>query len=140
MHLPPKGDTVDLVNVEPYGVLGLPHGASFEEVRRAYRRLAQASHPDTNGPSGVDRFISVQSAYEAITRERQGAVYGPTGAAIVPRSVAVPDVVFSASPPPSPLPRVDLFATLAPISGRDAVEAYLRHTRIPPPALVDVCC
>jgi len=128
------------VNVEPYGVLGLPHGASLEEVRRAFRRLAQASHPDTNGPSGVDRFISVQGAYEAITRERQGAAYGPTGAAIVPRSAAVPDVVVTASPPPSPPLRVDLFESLTPISARAAVDAYLRQVRIAPSRLVDVCC
>lgn len=58
------------VTTEPYSVLGLPRGASLPEVRRAHRRLVQESHPDTNGPDGVDRFISVQSAYEAISRER----------------------------------------------------------------------
>lgn len=73
------GRTVWDVNLEPYTVLGLPRGASNTEVRRAYRRLAQESHPDTNGPSGVDRFISVKRAYEAISREKEGAAYGPTG-------------------------------------------------------------
>ena len=124
---------------EPYGVLGLPRDASFDEVRRAYRRLAVGSHPDTNGPSGLDRFISVQAAYHAIARERQGAAYGPTGAAIVLRSAAVPDVTHPTAPPPPPPPRVDLLEALMPIRADDAVAAYLRHVRIAPPRLVDVC-
>lgn len=32
-------------------MLGLPDGASQEEVRRAYRRLVMARHPDRLGPS-----------------------------------------------------------------------------------------
>lgn len=127
---------------EPYGVLGLPRDASFDEVRRAYRRLAVGSHPDTNGPSGLDRFISVQAAYNAIAGERQGAAYGPTGAAIVPRSAAVPDVTRPRSSPPSPPPpppRVDLLEALMPIRADDAIAAYLRQVRIAPPRLVDVC-
>lgn len=123
---------------EPYGVLGLPRDTSFNEVRRAYRRLALESHPDTNGPSGVDRFISVQTAYHAIARERQGAAYGPTGAAIVPRSAAVPDITDPMSPPPSPPLRVDLLATRMPTRADDAVAAYLRQVRIAPLPLVDV--
>ena len=124
---------------EPYGVLGLPRDTSFDEVRRAYRRLAVESHPDTNGPSGVDRFISVQTAYHAIAQERHGAAYGPTGAAIVPRSAAVPDVIHPTSPPPSPPLRVDLLETLMSTRADDCVAAYLRQVRIAPPRLVDVC-
>ena len=127
------------MTTEPYSVLGLPHDASLSEVRRAHRRLAQESHPDTNGPADVDRFISVQSAYEAITRERQGASYGPTGAAIVPRGAAVPgSVVQTMPPPPSPPLRVDLFGPLMQPSPDGVSEAYLRLQRIAPPALVDV--
>ena len=119
-------------------MLGLPRGASYPEVRQAYRRLAQESHPDTNGPSGVDRFISVQSAYEAISRGEQGATYGPTGAALVPRSAAVPDTVTVSPPPPPPPLRVDLLEPLQATPFADAVEAYLRLVRIAPPSLVDV--
>ena len=127
------------MTIEPYGVLGLPRNADYDEVRRAYRRLAAGSHPDTNGPSGVDRFISVQAAYDAISRERQGATYGPTGAAIVPRSAAVPVVTSPTAPPPSPPLRVDLLETLMPVSAGAVAEAYLRQLRLPPPRLVDVC-
>ena len=126
------------MSFEPYSVLGLPRGASDQEVRRAYRRLAAESHPDTNGPDGIDRFISVQTAYEAISREKQGSTYGPTGEALVPRGAAVPTVHATVlSPPPPPL-RVDLFDVLAPPSVTEALGAYWRQTRIAPPRLVDV--
>ena len=126
------------MTLEPYTVLGLPRSASYSEVRRAYRRLAQESQPDTNGPTGADRFISVRSAYEAISRDQRGAAYGPTGAALVPRSAAVPDPVTVSPPPPPPPARGDLFARLQETPLADAVEAYLRNLRLPPPVLVDV--
>jgi len=37
-----------LVNVDLYAVLGVPTGASVEQIRRAYRRLVSISHPDLN--------------------------------------------------------------------------------------------
>ena len=33
---------------DPYQVLGLERGASDEEVKKAYRRLAKKYHPDAN--------------------------------------------------------------------------------------------
>ncbi len=53
---------------EAYSALELRPGASFDEVRSSYRRLALATHPDRNpdDPEASSRFIVVQSAYEAI--------------------------------------------------------------------------
>lgn len=49
---------------DPYAVLQLPRTATFEEVRAAYRRLAQATHPDRNpSPDAAQRFIEVHSAW-----------------------------------------------------------------------------
>ena len=112
------------MTTEPYSVLGLTRDASYHEVRRAFRRLALESHPDTNGPEGVDRFISVQSAYEAITREKQGAVYGPAGTAIVPTGAG--------SPPPQPPAdvRIDLFDVLMPTDAKAAMKAYIRAQQL----------
>ena len=127
------------MNLEPYTVLGLPRGASNTEVRRAYRRLAQESHPDTNGPAGVDRFIRVQSAYEAISRERQGAAYGPMGSAVAPRSASVPGTGPSVPSPPPPSPtRVDLFDVLMPPSVDLALAAYRRLAEPAPAPVVDL--
>ena len=35
-------------------VLGLPEQATGEQILRAYRRLAKATHPDANGLSGPE--------------------------------------------------------------------------------------
>jgi hypothetical protein len=60
---------------DPYEVLEVPRGASDEEVRSAYRRLAQLHHPDHNGGSleAARRFEAIQSAYAEIVRRRRGS-------------------------------------------------------------------
>jgi hypothetical protein len=57
---------------DPYGVLGLPRGASQDEVKRAYRRLAKQHHPDATGGRTLARFLEIQAAYEQL-------VHGPVG-------------------------------------------------------------
>ena len=51
---------------DPYRTLGLVRGATLDEVKRAYRRLAKANHPDAAGPSALTRFLAIQAAYDAI--------------------------------------------------------------------------
>ncbi len=51
--------------MEPHRVLGVPVGASEEEIKRAYRALAKRFHPDARQGS-VARFLEVQDAYEAL--------------------------------------------------------------------------
>ena len=60
---------------DPYRVLGVPRKASDDEVRSAYRRLAQLHHPDHNGGSleAARRFEEVQDAYAEIVRRRRGS-------------------------------------------------------------------
>jgi len=64
---------------EHYKVLGISPSSSDEEVRRAYRELARQYHPDTVVSKGLPeefvdyahkRFKEIQSAYEAIKKER----------------------------------------------------------------------
>ncbi|HEV7603349.1 MAG TPA: DnaJ domain-containing protein [Candidatus Limnocylindrales bacterium] len=55
-------------DVDPYRTLGLARGASFDEVRLAYRRLAKANHPDSAGPAALPRFLAIQAAYELLSR------------------------------------------------------------------------
>src|SRR3990172_11107201 len=53
--------------IDPYLVLGLPAGASTAEVKRAYRRLAKANHPDSAGAAALPQFLEIQRAYETLT-------------------------------------------------------------------------
>jgi len=53
-------------NPDPYRTLGLAPGASIEEIRRAYRRLAKANHPDSAGEAALPRFLAIQAAYEVL--------------------------------------------------------------------------
>jgi molecular chaperone DnaJ len=52
-----------------YVVLGLPHGATESEIKRAYRRLARRFHPDINPGDRVAeaRFRQIAEAYETLT-------------------------------------------------------------------------
>jgi curved DNA-binding protein len=48
-----------------YETLGVPKGASDEEIKRAYRKLAGQHHPDKGGDTA--RFQEIQSAYETLS-------------------------------------------------------------------------
>jgi hypothetical protein len=51
---------------DPYRTLGLEPGASMAEVKRAYRRLAKAFHPDSAGEAALPRFLAIHEAYERL--------------------------------------------------------------------------
>jgi curved DNA-binding protein len=51
-----------------YEVLGVPRGASGEEIQRAYRTLARRAHPDVNKePGAEDRFKRITEAYHVLS-------------------------------------------------------------------------
>ena len=52
---------------DPYRILGLTPGASQLEIKRAYRQLAKAHHPDSAGAGEIQRFLTIQRAYEVLT-------------------------------------------------------------------------
>ena len=62
-------------DADPYRTLGLARSATLDEVKRAYRRLAKANHPDSAGEAALPRFLAIQSAYEKLA----GGIGGPGG-------------------------------------------------------------
>jgi hypothetical protein len=61
------------ISATPYEVLGVSVTATQEELRRAYRRLARETHPDTGGSSA--RFVAVQLAWERVGTVEDRAAY-----------------------------------------------------------------
>jgi curved DNA-binding protein len=69
-------------NKDPYQILGVSRGASPEEIKKAYRRLAKQHHPDRNpnDKSAEQRFKEVQAAYEVLGDAQRRAQYDQFGA------------------------------------------------------------
>ena len=59
-----------------YTVLGLPFGASTEEIREAYFAAARILHPDVNPDPGVrEEFLKVQQSYEILSDVKSRRAY-----------------------------------------------------------------
>lgn len=56
--------------VDPYGLLGVTHASTCQEVRRAYYQLALHAHPDKGGSPAQMRVV--QAAYEYVSRQVAG--------------------------------------------------------------------
>jgi DnaJ like chaperone protein len=52
--------------VQSYAVLGLDYGASIDEVKRAYRRLAQVHHPDKFSALGKEAVAAATATFQRI--------------------------------------------------------------------------
>ena len=64
-----------------YEVLGLSKGASEEEIKKAYRKLAKQYHPDLNpGDKEAEaKFKEVNEAYTILTDKEKKARYDQFG-------------------------------------------------------------
>lgn len=50
-----------------YSILSLNEGASLNEIKRAYRKLAHEYHPDVSiHPNAKEKFIEINEAYESL--------------------------------------------------------------------------
>ena len=59
-----------------YEVLELSKGASEEDIKKAYRKLAKKYHPDVNpSPDAMEKIKSINIAYETLSDENKRARY-----------------------------------------------------------------
>src|SRR5580693_13610 len=63
-----------------YELLGLERGASDQEVKKAFRRLARELHPDVSDhPEAGVRFREVSEAYEVLSNAETRQLYDRYG-------------------------------------------------------------
>ena len=56
-----------------YNVLGISKGASVDEIKSAYKKLALKNHPDRGGDKDV--FQKIQQAYEVLSDDNKRSEY-----------------------------------------------------------------
>jgi molecular chaperone DnaJ len=65
-----------------YDILGVPKGASDEDIKRAFRKLAQQWHPDVNTSTAADeRFKEINEAYQVLADPQRRQAYDIFGQA-----------------------------------------------------------
>ena len=64
-----------------YEVLGVGKGASDDEIKKAYRKLAKQYHPDLNkdNPDAADKFKEAAEAYEVLSDSEKRSRYDQFG-------------------------------------------------------------
>lgn len=62
-----------------YKTLGVSKGATADEIKKAFRKLARTNHPDAGGDE--EKFKQINEAYEVLSDEKKRALYDQYGTA-----------------------------------------------------------
>ena len=81
---------IEMAKRDYYEVLGVAKNASEEEIKKAYRKIAMANHPDThpNDKDAEERFKEASEAYEVLSDKTKRQNYDQFGFAGIPMSIA----------------------------------------------------
>ncbi len=66
------------VDDDLYSTLGVPTGATDDEITRAYRRLARRHHPDANQDCDTGAFADITDAYDTLRDPDRRRAYDDT--------------------------------------------------------------
>ena len=68
-----------------YEVLGVSRGASEDEIKKAYKKMARKYHPDLNpgDKSAEEKFKEVNEAYEVLSDADKKARYDQYGLSLI---------------------------------------------------------
>jgi molecular chaperone DnaJ len=104
-----------------YIVLGIPRGASPEQIKTAYRRGAKRLHPDICAGTHSEAFRELTDAYETLSDEKRRRAYDATlkRDAFPARPAAVRRGVFSATDPCPVVPLDEIPAFSTPMATRE---------------------
>src|SRR6188472_2836802 len=79
-HLPYTRPRTMASTRDYYDILGVPRSASDDDLKRAFRRLAQQWHPDVSTEPGADeRFKEINEAYQVLSDPQRRQAYDTFG-------------------------------------------------------------
>ena len=74
MHGGPRGGPrKEVDNKKFYEILGVDKDASFDQIKKAYRKLALKNHPDKGGDP--EKFKEITNAYETLSDKDKRELY-----------------------------------------------------------------
>lgn len=91
-------------SIDPYRELGIPRGATDDQIKAAHRRLAKRYHPDA-GEADPVRFLAVQEAYLLLSDPLRRRDWDARHAPGPVRATARPKPARPAGRPAPPSPR-----------------------------------